>query len=345
MDTQIKAYSSPQLAELMKDIGQSAFRAKQLEEWLYIHHVDSYDKMTNLPKALGEKLAATHPLYMPVISEKLISRDGTRKYLIQFNDQSFVEAVAIPSKDGSRLTVCFSTQIGCAMACSFCATGQEGFQRNLLVGEIIDQVLLIQEDMGRRVTNLVGMGQGEPFLNYDNVLAALRILNNPKGIGIGARHISISSCGILPSIERFSHEPEQFTLAISLHSAVQETRDMLMPKVSHYTLPQLKKVLQTYIQKTGRRVTLEYAMIQNVNDSEDALRALLSFCQGLLCHINLIPINEVAGSSYRPSSPKTLSLWVDYLGNKGFETTIRDSRGSDIDGACGQLKQVRLLNK
>ena len=194
--------------------------------------------------------------------------------------------------------------------------------------------------MGRRVTNVVGMGQGEPLLNYDNVLSALRIINDEKGLGIGARHICISTCGIIPGIDRFAEEPEQFTLAVSLHAARQDVRLELMPKTSGFPLPKLKQSLQRYIEKTNRRVTFEYIMIDNVNDTDADLSALLDFCKGLLCHINLIPINSIPESPYKPSSSKTIDKWIAEAGHHGIETTLRDSRGSDIAGACGQLKNT-----
>ena len=197
MDKSIKTYSLPELASVMKELGQPAFRTQQLQEWLYQRHASSYDEMTNLPGSLRATLAERFPLTMPTVVDRQISKDGTRKYLVEFDDGIRVETVGIPSRNGDRLTVCFSTQAGCPIACAFCATGQEGFARNLTPGEIVDQVLIVQEDMGKRVTNAVGMGQGEPFLNYDNTMAALRILNHKKGLEIGARHISVSTCGIL----------------------------------------------------------------------------------------------------------------------------------------------------
>lgn len=340
MNTPIKNFTQQQLRDALKDLGEPAFRAKQVEEWLYVHHATSYDQMTNLSKALRAKLSEAHPLYTPFIKERQISKDGTRKYLIELFDGSCVETVAIPARDSSRLTICFSTQVGCTMACAFCATGKEKFGRNLYSGEIVDQILLAQEDMGRRVSNIVGMGQGEPFLNYENVVDAIKRLNNPKGIGIGARHITLSTCGILSGINRFAEEKEQFTLAVSLHSAVQRTRDELMPKVAKFPLKDLKETLLDYIDKTNRRVTFEYIMIKDVNDQPADLKALESFCKGILCHINLIPINAIDGSPYQPSSKKTIEQWVESLQRSGIETTLRDSRGSDIAGACGQLKQV-----
>ena len=324
----------------MKELGQPSFRAQQLTEWLYQRHASSYDEMTNLPAALRAALSERFPLTMPEIVNRQVSRDGTRKYLIEFDDGIRVETVAIPSRGGDRLTVCFSTQAGCAIGCAFCATGREGFARNLTPGEIVDQVLIAQDDMGKRVTNVVGMGQGEPFLNYDNTMAALRILNNKKGLEIGARHISVSTCGILPGIERFSEEPEQFTLAVSLHAARQGVRDLLMPNVARFKLGNLKSALQEYIAKTNRRVTLEYIMIDGVNDADEDLKALQKFCANLLCHVNLIPINAIEGSVFQPSEPETINRWLNAIQKKGTEATLRDSRGSDIDGACGQLKNT-----
>ncbi|MCB7036707.1 23S rRNA (adenine(2503)-C(2))-methyltransferase RlmN [Eggerthella sinensis] len=340
MDKPIKTYALSELPSLMKELGQPSFRAQQLTEWLYQRHASSYDEMTNLPAALRAALSERFPLTTPEIVNRQVSRDGTRKYLIEFDDGIRVETVAIPSRGGDRLTVCFSTQAGCAIGCAFCATGREGFARNLTPGEIIDQVLIAQDDMGKRVTNVVGMGQGEPFLNYDNTMEALRILNNKKGLEIGARHISVSTCGILPGIERFSEEPEQFTLAVSLHAARQGVRDLLMPNVARFKLGNLKSALQEYIAKTNRRVTLEYIMIDGVNDADEDLKALQKFCANLLCHVNLIPINAIEGSVFQPSEPETINRWLNAIQKKGTEATLRDSRGSDIDGACGQLKNT-----
>ena len=332
----IKSFSREGLEGLFLALGQPKFRAKQVFTWLYQKRVHSYDEMTNLSKALREQLETDYPLTWAKIVNKQVSVDGTRKYIVSYDDGLTTEMVAIPTED--RLTVCFSTQVGCAMACSFCATGKEGFTRNLTPGEIVDQIMLAEDDMGMRVTNVVGMGQGEPFLNYDNVLAALRIMNSPDGMGIGARHITVSTCGILAGIEKWAKEPEQFTLAISLHSAVQSTRDELMPRVANQNLVNLKRELMNYVSEARRRVTLEYIMISDITDTEDHLRALESFCDGLLCHVNLIPINSIDESPYKPCSKKKLHHFVDELARKGTEATIRNSRGADIDGACGQLK-------
>ena len=224
------------------------------------------------------------------------------------------------------------------MACSFCATGREGLSRNLKAGEIVEQVVTAQNDFAHRVSNVVVMGQGEPFLNYQEVLTALKMLNSADDLNIGARHITLSTCGILQGIDQLSLEPEQFTLAVSLHSAVQETRDLLMPKVANQPLPELKKALTRYIAATKRRVSLEYLLLDGINDDENHLQALRSFCKGLLVHVNLLPMNKVDGSPLQPSSPRTAKHWIDSLNNDRIETTMRVSRGSDIAGACGQLK-------
>lgn len=342
MNNPIKTYTVQEIQQLIKELNQPSFRAQQLLEWLYLKHAKSYQEMTNIPLSLKEILAERHPLYQPTVLDSQTSHDGTFKGILAFHDNVIVETVAMPSSDG-RLTVCCSSQAGCRMACVFCATGREGFIRNLSVGEIIDQVLVSQEIMNRRVSNVVMMGQGEPFLNYDNTIEAMRLFNNSQLLAIGARHITVSTCGIIPGIRKFSTEPEQFTLAVSLHSAIQQTRDKIMPKVARYPLPQLKESLQHYIQHTNRRVTLEYAMMRRINDSIDDLKALQTFCSGLLCHVNLIPLNKIDESPITPSLSRTVNTWYTELNKHGIETTIRNSRGSDIAGACGQLKNAFLL--
>lgn len=335
----IESYSYEGIADLLKSWGQPRFRTKQLVQWLYQKDAATYDDMTNLPAALRERLKEEAPLHRAEVVDKRVSTDGTRKYIVRFADGAAAEMVAIPSRD--RLTVCFSTQVGCPMECVFCATGREGFTRNLLPGEMVDQILIAQKDMEMRVTNLVGMGQGEPFLNYDNVLAAMRFINSPDGLNIGARKITVSTCGVLPAIAKFGRESEQFGLAVSLHSAIQETRDAIMPAMENQRLDSLKKTLRTYQDDSGRRITFEYIMIDGFNDDEEHLRALGNFCRGLLCHVNLIPINDVEGSELKPSSPETIKRFLAELEKRGIEATLCESRGSDIAGACGQLKNMR----
>lgn len=334
----IKALSRDEITTMVTDeLGSQAFRAKQLIQWLYGKHASSYDEMTNLPAALRAELATKYPLYAPVIANKQVSNDGTRKYLVRFADGVSVETVGIPSKN--RLTVCVSTQVGCPLRCAFCATGKNGYIRNLGIGEIVDQVAVVANDFGQRVSSVVLMGQGEPFLNYDASLEAMRILNSKDGFEIGARHITISTAGILSQIRRLAAEPEQFTLAVSLHSAIQTTRDTLMPGVRKYPLDRLRDSIASYAEVTGRRPTYEYALIKGVNDTDAELKALVSFCRRTLCHVNLIKLNAIRGSQYEPATNERVAEFAKTLGAAGIETSIRESRGKDIDAACGQLKQ------
>lgn len=341
MEHDITSLTYDELENLLKSLGQPSFRAKQLFQWLYLHHARTYDEMTNLPSSLRAALHESYPLRTGKVVNRQISSDGTRKYVIEFHDGVCVETVAMPSAsiDGiDRLSVCISTQAGCPMGCTFCATGEEGLTRNLTSGEMIEQLILVQHDMGRRISSLVAMGQGEPFLNYDSTIAALRVANSPLAFNIGARHITISTCGILDGIRKLSEEPEQFTLAVSLHSAEQEVRDLLMPAVANAPLNELKSSLLHYREKTNRRVTFEYLMIKGLNDTPEALERLIEYCDGMLCHVNLLPMNRIAGSRYKPSGETTMRIWMESLSRRGIETTRRQSRGSDIAGACGQLK-------
>lgn len=225
------------------------------------------------------------------------------------------------------------------MGCSFCATGRGGLTRDLTPGEMLDQLTLVASDFGSRISNAVAMGQGEPFANYDALLAALRYMNAKDGVGVGARHLTVSTCGLLPGIARFATEPEQFTLAVSLHSAKQSTRDRLMPAVRKYRLRELRAALVAYAEATGRRPTLEYALVGGVNDGGDELAALVGFCSGLLCHVNLIPVNPVSGTGMTRPAAETARRFRDALMRAGVETSVRVERGADIDAACGQLRQ------
>lgn len=342
MNNELIKLSSDDLTDLIVGWGFPKFRGKQVYEWLHKHHCASFDDMTNVPKDLRRRLKEAFPLQTISIVDRQVSSDGTRKYVLKLSDGLLVETVGMPTyqSDGSidRLTVCISSQVGCPMACAFCATGREGFSRNLDAAELVQQVALVQKDFETRVSNVVVMGQGEPFLNYDGVITGLKMMNASDDLNIGARHITLSTCGIIDGIDRLSQEREQFTLAISLHAANQKTRDVLMPRVANQPLPLLKEHLTRYVQATNRRVSLEYLLISGVNDSEEDLEDLLTFCEGLLCHVNLLTMNPVEGASYQPSSSKRLSHWMHCLSQKGIEASIRKSRGADIAGACGQLK-------
>jgi 23S rRNA (adenine2503-C2)-methyltransferase len=318
-------------------MGEPRYRARQVLRWLWVRGASSFEEMTDLAASLRQTLAERFTIGRPELVAREVSSDGTRKYLWRLVDGATVESVGIPS--GNRLTVCFSTQAGCAMGCAFCATGASGFTRNLHAGEMAAQVTGVARDFSARVSNAVAMGQGEPFANYDATLAALRILNDPDALGIGARHITVSTCGIVPGIERFAAEPEQFTLAVSLHSAVQATRDRLMPGVRRYPLPALKDALIRYFAATGRRPTLEVALILGVNDTDEEISALVAFCSGLSAHVNLIPMNAVEGSPFMRASDERVRTALHALSDAGVETSVRAERGADISAACGQLRQ------
>lgn len=333
----IKSLDRHHLAAALTELGQPPFRSRQLVRWLYGRGVRSFAEMTDFSLDLRSRLADAYSLGVASLVERQVSEDGTRKYLWRFSDGTTAESVGIPAED--RLTVCFSTQAGCAMGCTFCATGRSGLVRSLSIGEMVDQVHLVGDDFERRVTNVVAMGQGEPFANYEATLEALRLMNSRDGLGIGARHITVSTCGLLPGIRRFSAEPEQFTLAVSLHSAVQATRDDLMPGVRAYPLPELRETLAEYTANTGRRVTLEYALVEGVNDDGQQLDALLAFARGLLCHVNLIPVNPVSGSGTDRPDESRIRGFAARLAAAGIETSVRTERGTDIDAACGQLSQ------
>lgn len=336
----IRLLTLEELQDLVKELGQPAFRAKQLNEWIHDKNVCSFDEMTNLPAALREKLSERFSFNVPVELVKQVSKDGSRKYLLQFSDGVSVETVGMPNRN--KLAVCISSQAGCAMGCAFCATGLAGLSRSLTAQEMVDQVLHVARDFGERVTSVVFMGQGEPFANFDATVQALRILNDLDGLAIGARHLTVSTCGVIPGIRRFAELPEQFTLAISLHSAIQGTRNQLMPGVKKYTLLRLHEAIQLYVEKTGRRPTYEFAMIDGINDTNPEMQALVDFCAGTLCHVNLIQLNNIPDSPFRPSPIEKVESLQRRLTMHGVETTIRNSRGSDIDAACGQLKQRRF---
>lgn len=335
--TDIAARDPEGLGALAVEHGQPAYRARQMVAWLYGRLVRSFDEMTDLPGALRAALEDRFWLTHPEMVDIQRSSDGTRKYLWRLADGVLVESVGIPTDE--RLTVCFSTQAGCAMRCSFCATGRGGFVRDLLPGEMAWQVALVAQDFGLRASGAVAMGQGEPFNAYEATLGGLRLMNHPHGLGIGARHLTVSTSGVVPGIDRLAREPEQFTLAVSLHSAVQATRDRLMPGVRRWQLPRLREALISYAERTGRRPTLEYALIAGENDTPAEVDALVAFARGWLCHVNLIPVNPVTGAqTARPAEAKVAEV-AAALRRAGVEATVRVERGADIDAACGQLTQ------
>lgn len=333
----LRTLSHEQLVDLMEQLGYPKFRAKQVEDWVWKHNVSDFQEMTNVPAALRADLSARCTLGGTSEVARQVSSDGSRKYLLRYSDGTQAECVGMPTRN--HLAVCVSTQAGCRMGCVFCATGQGGFTRSLKATEIYDQVMHVSEDFQTRASSVVMMGQGEPFNNYDEVIKALRMLNSPEGAGIGARHLTVSTCGVIPMIRRFSKEPEQFTLAVSLHSAIQSTRNAIMPGVKKYTLQRLHDVMGEYVEATGRRPTYEYALIGGVNDNNAELEALCDFTRGTLAHVNLIQLNDLEDSRLKPSTQERAELFVRRLAQVGVEATIRNSRGNDIDAACGQLSQ------
>lgn len=338
---EIKNLTLEELSEYLKEQNLPSYRGKQIFAWIYQKNITSWEQMTNLPKELRQNFIEKG---MELNSVSLLSRhqdvDGTVKYLFQLADGECVESVFLPETD--RYTVCFSTQAGCAMGCIFCATGQNGFQRNLSPAEIIDQILQVSRISGAKITNIVAMGQGEPLLNYDSLLKAIKILNNPQGLGLGARRITVSTCGIIPGIKKLALEGIQVNLAISLHAANDELRNQLMPINRKYPIEPLLEACRYYIEHTGRRVTFEYTLIDGINDRPEDLKELICQLSGLLCHINLIPFNPIPGSNFKRTSPEGIQKFAMELNNGGIETTVRKERGSALTAACGQLQGKRL---
>ena len=296
--------------------------------------------MTNLSKELREKLKDNFDLHIFKIIKRQVSRDGTKKYLFDVLDNNAIESVLMEYKHGK--TICVSTQIGCKMGCKFCASTGVKFVRNLEPGEIVEQLLAIQRDENIRISNLVFMGIGEPLDNYDNVMKSIKILNNQKGINMGARHISISTSGIVPNIYKLADENIQCTLSISLHSASNEKRSEMMPINKKYNIEELIKACKYYLEKTNRRISFEYALAKDNNDNLDDADKLIKLLKGMICHVNLIPINKIEDGKFTKSTNENIIKFRDYLNNKGIVATIRRELGSDIDAACGQLRKKEV---
>lgn len=331
-------YSKAELTDLLTSWGEPRFRAGQLHKWLYEHRVADFDAMTNLPQSLRDRLQAEARLGNLQQAAQQASADGTRKRLYKLPDGQLIESVLMPYGD-QRRTACISSQAGCAMGCVFCATGQMGFARNLSATEIFEQIMLFARELqaeGERLSNVVLMGMGEPFHNYDAVLAAIRRMM--ADLGIGARHITVSTVGLVPQIRRFADEGLQVTLAISLHKATDAERTPLMPINKRWNLTELIAACRYYVERTGRRVTFEWAAIAGENDTPDEAHKLGALLKGLKCHINIIPLNPTGGYAGRPSNPEAVQQFIDVLGVYGISATVRVRRGIDIDAGCGQLK-------
>ena len=336
----IKDYNLEELKQELISLGEKPFRAEQIFKWLYIEKVHSFDEMTNLSIELREKLKQNYDICNFSIVKKLESKDGTKKYLFGLSDGNAIESVLMQYHFGK--TVCVSSQIGCKMGCKFCASTGIAFVRSLTSGEIVEQIIAIEQDIGENISNVVFMGIGEPFDNYDNVINAIKILNNQKGLNIGARHISVSTSGLVPKIYQFADENIQCTLSISLHSANNETRSSMMPVNNAYNIEELIKVCKYYISKTNKRISFEYALAKDNNDNQKAADELVALLHGMLCHVNLIPINKIENGKYIKSSNENIIKFRDYLNSKGITATIRRELGSDIEAACGQLRRKNL---
>ncbi len=329
-----------ELEELLERMGQPCYRAKQIWHGLYVELAPSYDAITSLSKKLRNDLAQSLPFNQPKVADSVESADKrTSKILFRLSDGEAIEAVLMIYQ--KRRTICISTQVGCAMGCAFCATGMSGFTRNLSPGEIVSQVLSFARllaPQGEQVTNVVYMGMGEPFLNYDAVIKSIRILNNHEGFNLGARSFTISTVGIIPGIERFTKEDTQVNLAISLHSADDKLRTQLVPINETYPLSQLMAACRKYVNRTHRRITFEIALIHKVNDSVSDAQKIADLLSGMLCHVNLIPLNPVPETPFCPSPRQRVDAFAQQLIDAGINTTIRVERGVKIAAACGQLR-------
>lgn len=338
----IRDLNYEELEEMLVNMGEKKYRAKQVFSWLY-KGVDSFDEMTDISKELIQKLKDNFILKQVTLLDSQKSKDGTIKYLFELNDGHAIESVLMKYKYG--YTACISNQIGCKMGCNFCASAKIGFVRNMTPGEIVGQILAVQKESGEEVSNVVFMGIGEPLDNYDNVIKAIRLINDPKGLNIGARHISISTCGLVHNILRLADENIQCNLCISLHSSHDDVRTSMMPINKTYNISQVINACKEYIAKTNRRITFEYALVDGVNDSHEDAIHLSRLLKGMLCHVNLIPINKIKDGKYEKSSTKKILEFRDTLNDRGIVATVRRELGSDISAACGQLvRDKRIKN-
>ena len=337
----LRSLTLAELADLLKTMGQPAFRAKQVFTWLH-RGIRSFDEMTDLPKTLRAALAEEYPLYTPqAVRRQESARDGTVKYLWRLSDGNCVETVLMRYHYGN--TVCISTEVGCRMGCAFCASTVAGRVRDLTPAEMLDQVLFTQLDSGREISNIVLMGIGEPLDNRDSVLKFLELVNHPDGLNIGMRHISLSTCGVIPGIEYLAQRHLQLTLSVSLHAPDSETRSRIMPVNRKYDVEELFAACHRYFEVTGRRISFEYAMIDGVNDHDWQADLIAKKLNGMPGHVNLIPLNDVVESPFKPS--RRIAAFQKRLESHGVTATVRRSLGGDIDASCGQLRRKAMEEK
>lgn len=338
MKKDIRAYTYEQLQKEMADLGEKAFRAKQIYEWLHVKLADSFDDMTNLSKNLRCLLGEQYDILPVHMLERQESRlDGTNKFLFQLHDGNVIESVLMRYKHGN--SVCISSQVGCRMGCRFCASTIGGLERNLSASEMLGQIYQIQKIIGERVSNVVIMGTGEPLDNYENLLIFIRILTDEHGLHISQRNITVSTCGIVPRIYELAKENLQITLALSLHGSTQEKRKQLMPVANKYELEEVLRACDNYFQETGRRITFEYSLVHGVNDTEEDAQELVAVLKPRNCHLNLIPVNPIRERNFVRPDRKNALNFKNKLEKSGINVTIRREMGADIDGACGQLRR------
>ena len=339
----IKDYNLEELKKIFVDIEEKPYRAEQVFMWLYKEKVKEFSEMTNIPKDLREKLDKDFNICNFKIAKKLESKDGTKKYLFDILDGNMIETVLMEYHHGR--TLCVSSQIGCKMGCKFCASTGIPFVRNLTSGEIVEQILAVEQEENIKISNIVFMGIGEPFDNFENVIKAISILNNPKGLNIGARHISISTSGIVPKIYELADKKIQCTLSISLHATNNKKRSSMMPVNDAYPIEELIKACKYYIEKTNKRISFEYALAKDNNDNLEDAKELVKLLHGMLAHVNLIPRNKIENGKFVKSTDNNIIKFRDYLNEHGIVTTIRRELGSDIEAACGQLRRKTIEEK
>lgn len=339
----IRSYTFEQLNTEMQEIGEKSFRSKQIYSWLHEKLVDSFEEMTNLSKALREKLEQSYEIRKVSMLERQVSElDGTNKFLFELYDGNVVESVLMRYKHGN--SVCISSQVGCRMGCRFCASTLDGLERNLTPSEMLGQIYEIQKISGERVSNIVIMGTGEPLDNYDNFVTFIHMISGEPGLNISQRNITVSTCGIIPNMKKLAEENFQITLALSLHGSNQEKRKKLMPVANKYELTDVLEACDYYFKKTGRRITFEYSLVHGVNDMEEDAEELIRILKPRNCHLNLIPVNPIKERDFEKPTRQHAEKFKNKLEKNGINVTIRREMGSDIDGACGQLRR-RHVNK
>ena len=336
--TDIKSLNYDELVTYMAGLGEKKFRASQLYQWMHEKLADSFDECTNLSNALRQKLKETSEyVCLEPVRVQHSKLDGTEKYLFRLSDGNYVESVLMKYHHGN--SVCISSQVGCRMGCRFCASTLDGCVRNLTPSELLDQIYTIQKISGERVDNVVVMGSGEPMDNFDNIIRFLSLLNSEQGLNISARNITVSTCGIVPKIIELADKKLQITLAISLHAPNDELRKTMMPIANKYSIEEIMEACRYYLKQTNRRISFEYSLVKDVNDTEECAQQLISLVKGMNCHINLIPVNPIKERDYRQSEQKAIYAFKNKLEKNGINVTIRREMGRDIDGACGQLRK------